>query len=610
MKLHLLLLLLLGVCAAVSSADSRSYDLVARLYVAPRTGNDSWPGTASQPLATLPAAVIRARDLHRNTSATSSVGILLAGNEGPLQLQTTLTLGHADSHLVITAADSTSVVPVISGGITLGGTWTPAATAGVWSLALDSVTKHRLASLPHGIPNTLYIDGVRATRARSPNKGSYYHMMGPLASANGEPDIHSGFTWAPGDLDGLAQAGVSLDGVEVVAFQSWQAQRRAVAAVTDTGDGSINSRSLRFGAPGWVWVEPRANSGSRYYVENHRTFCDNAGEWFLDMAAGQLLYLPLPGQRLSNATTSAVMPGVVGDLVVLDGAQDVTLQGVSLQHVDWNRTEALTQSGNRQAASFTTAAALRLHNASGCSLVKSSVERVGGYGVWLHGGSVDCSVQASLVRDTGAGGIRLGAGNADGTSAITIANTTVVYGGAVFPAGNGILVQRASHNMIVHNEVAYFDHVGVCLGWTWDYSPSGAHNNTLMDNHVHHVGNGILSDLAGIYTLGISPGTQVARNLVHDATPYYVYGHGMYADQATSGVVFTHNVVHSTLGAAWYQHFGRNNSVTNNVFAAATGGWGLLWQDAQNCPDPSNFVFQRNIVAVNAATVRLTGPVR
>ena len=72
--------------------------------------------------------------------------------------------------------------------------------------------------------------------------------------------------------------------------------------------------------------------------------------------------------------------------------------------------------------------------------------------------------------------------------------------------------------MIADNEVAYFSHVGISTGWTWDYTcpdccsgqqPTcvGAINNTVTGNHVHHLGNGDLSDLAGIYFLGVSNGT-------------------------------------------------------------------------------------------------------
>ena len=60
------------------------------------------------------------------------------------------------------------------------------------------------------------------------------------------------------------------------------------------------------------------------------------------------------------------------------------------------------------------------------------------------------------------------------------------------------------------------------------------------------------------------------------------------------------NIVYNTLAAAFYQHFGQNNSITNNIFAFADGGYGTLWHDADPSFGPSTFAFQRNIVLMDA----------
>ena len=85
---------------------------------------------------------------------------------------------------------------------------------------------------------------------------------------------------------------------------------------------------------------------------------------------------------------------------------------------------------------------------------------------------------------------------------------------------------------------------------------------------------------------------------------YTIYGHGIYLDQATSDVVVRGNAVHSCLAAAFYQHFGRNNTITNNVFALSTGGTGLLWQLSDPSFGPSNLSLVRNIAVVSANTGR------
>ena len=64
-------------------------------------------------------------------------------------------------------------------------------------------------------------------------------------------------------------------------------------------------------------------------------------------------------------------------------------------------------------------------------------------------------------------------------------------------------------------------------------------------------------------------------------------------------VVVSMNIVYNTLAASFYQHFGRANSISNNIFAFAFGGYGILWHDADPSFGPSDFSFTENIVLVD-----------
>ena len=131
----------------------------------------------------------------------------------------------------------------------------------------------------------------------------------------------------------------------------------------------------------------------------------------------------------------------------------------------------------------------------------------------------------------------------------------------------------------------------------------------------------VLSDLAGIYLLGRSPGTHAHRNLVHDIYPYYRFGHGIYLDQACSDVLVEDNLAYYTEGGVFYQHYGLNNTVRSNIFALPTGGVGAVWSHADStceCDIPSecadmvacgigrtqgccsDLAFEHNIVYVDA----------
>src|SRR6266542_4485043 len=44
------------------------------------------------------------------------------------------------------------------------------------------------------------------------------------------------------------------------------------------------------------------------------------------------------------------------------------------------------------------------------------------------------------------------------------------------------------------------------VGWQWDFKPSKAGGNIVERNHIHDLGDGLLSDMGGIYTHGRLPG--------------------------------------------------------------------------------------------------------
>ncbi len=77
-------------------------------------------------------------------------------------------------------------------------------------------------------------------------------------------------------------------------------------------------------------------------------------------------------------------------------------------------------------------------------------------------------------------------------------------------------------------------YTAISVGWTWGYQKSPCCGNLIEFNHLHDIGQGMLSDMGGIYTLGIQEGTVLRNNVIHDINSYSYGGWGIYPDEGSA----------------------------------------------------------------------------
>jgi len=280
--------------------------------------------------------------------------------------------------------------------------------------------------------------------------------------------------------------------------------------------------------------------------------------------------------------------GSLSTLVSLNGASNVTLQGLTFQHTGTN------------------GAAVKLNGGSGNHIVGNLFSGVH-EGLLLQGSSGN-TVSGNELDNSGTSAIE-----ADGNSNNNIFDSNLINGaGAIGTTGGGIFLHGANNNTISHNQVQNTAGMGIGIE-NWDSNTVNV-GNKVLDNVIHNVGTSSQSvDTGAIYMLGRSGGNTATTISGNDITstvstanhPQIV---GIYLDDLTSGVTVTNNIVANTVDHSLQIHGGSNINVQNNIFdlgSASGSSWGwdtaLLIQSISGHA-MSNNVFSHNIIASTSST--------
>jgi parallel beta-helix repeat protein len=228
---------------------------------------------------------------------------------------------------------------------------------------------------------------------------------------------------------------------------------------------------------------------------------------------------------------------------------------------------------------------------------KCTVAHSGGYAIFFGRGSKRTQVLASELYDLGGGGIKLGeqqqfASEDEQNDENVVADNHIHDLGLVYAPAVGVWVLQSGRNQIVHNHIHDLFYTAVSVGWTWGYGPNQSKGNVIEYNHIHDVGKEMLSDMGGIYTLGVQPGTRIRNNLIHGIASFTYGGWGIYPDEGSSEILIENNIVYDCKSAGFHQHYGRENTVRNNIWALNREN-----QLMRTRAEPHvSFTFERNIV--------------
>jgi hypothetical protein len=551
----------------------------ADFFISPR-GKDMWsgrladPGENDGPFATVQRAREAVRVLLKSQKDPRPVRVVFRG--GTYDLASPLDFGPEDSGteeapVVYAAAAGERVV--LSGGRRLaGGRWGEVNGGKAWLVDIPEVKQG------HWRFRQLFVNGARRPRTRLPKHGEYRIESLPGYTDDFLRSPTKQFVYAPGNI---VPAWRNLRDVEIVGITKWLDNRLPIESVTAL------TRTVTFDRES-LFALVSGDKPGNYWVENVFEALDSPGQWYLDRPGGTLYYLPQPGENLPSAEIIAPQLPQLLRVVGRPGepVHDLRFEGLIFAHTEWQPPADYASSLQ---AGIEVPGAILFEYARRCALIDGGIEHIGNYGVEVSVGCTHIEVARNQITDIGAGGIRIGhffSWETDGTGKltergqkrraampkgprsqrITVADNEIAHCGRFSPEAVGVFVGDNANVTVIHNHIHDVFYSGISVGSVQDFGPCQATGNVIEYNHVHDIGKGMLSDLAGIYTCS-SPRTRIRYNMIHDVSRRDYGGWGIYPDEGSHDLLIQNNLVFRCQDGALFAHHNRYITAENNIFA-------------------------------------------
>jgi len=588
MRYHNMLSSMTVLCVTAACLPAQA----VRIHVS-HQGDDASDGSANHPLASIPAAQLRVRDLLSRGHA-SPVEVLIAG--GTWRLNQPLVFDHRDAsaQAPVTYRSAPGEQAVLSGGLELSN-WR--LEGDFWTAPLPETAE------PLGKPRQLLIDNALAPPAMEPDEGFF-------RVARAGPDRRNSFHFSP---EGFVQP-TFPGGVELVFLHDWSVTRVGLKEVDPTArlltfEHPIGGDHDFFAIDGF---EPHA----RYRLENDRAFADTTGEWFYDSERRQLVVRA--GSNRSEPPR-AILPQL-SSLVRFAGTAERPVQGLTLANLEFRQTRGSLPSAGAaevQAGFFQPrgepsmadgwlnqlAPAVELAHAQDCTLRDCHFEQLGGGGIYVHRQSHRNRILACRFSDIGGSGVMIGdldpPRSERGERLVCrdnrLSDSDLSACGRMLPGSVGVWIGIAAGTKVDNNEIHSLPYTGISVGWQWNPEPTGCENNQIIGNHIHHVMQ-LLSDGGGIYTLGHQPGTVLRDNRIHDVplNAGQAESNGIFLDEGSSQMLVTGNEIYATARAPIRFHKAQDLVVRDNRLHLAPG----ITPFTYNATDPARILTEPNELVV------------
>ena len=578
-------------------------DTITTLYVSQKTGDDERNFGLSPentylgegPIATIERALSFVSEL-RDGGHNQPISIILM--DDVYEVKSPITIKNKMDSITIKSLGKT----LISGGFEIKG------------FKEDVFNGHKCfsAHVPEieneGIWFTdLYVDGERAQFTKYPRKGT----LDPEYVENNGTKLFDSSAWFVAKKEDLKTISTFKNfGDCFISYNHYWVDEHSPIKAYDLESGKIEFEyPSRFSLSS---KHPR--STLHYIIENVAEGFENSNEWYLDRETSKVYYIPRNDKQTPEKIK--VIAPLTDKLFVIQGQKGNPLCRVHFENLEFAYTKGDYKSrwiedgkekfyASDEQSVNKAHASIEFWHTKACAVENCVLHSLGVHAISTNDGSFGTRICKNHFYDIGAGAIKAGGegylrdenGNPtldelNQNGGNVIKNNRIEKCGRRYYAGCGVLVKHSFENYIGHNEISDIYYTGISVGWVWGYGNSVTRDNIIEKNLIYNLGSGVLSDIGGIYTLGKQPGTIIRGNVIHDVTCFNYGAWGIYPDEGSSYITIENNLCYNMGKNPFHQHYGRMNTVTNNIFVKGAEEVAVVAGNMIN----NTCIFERNIM--------------
>lgn len=588
------------------------------LYVSQEYGNDDYTGyfkdlreDCQGPLKSIEAALNKISDMR------------LMGYLQPIRIVITDDIYYMEKPVVIT--EKTNAVTITSENKTLisGGRKVENFKNDVYNG--QKCFSADVAGIDDGFWFTdFYVDGKRAEFTRYPEN----EFLKAEEVENNSTDLFAHSKWFKAKKEDLEiLKNFKNFGDCFISYNHYWVDEHTPIESYDTESGKIV-----FKYPSRFTIEPtHPASELNYVVENVAEYFNKKNRWYLDRETKKVYYIPRDDSQTAENIT-AFAP-IAEKLFIIEGRKENKVENIRFENLVFANTKGdyksiYTKAETDDGAYYTDEnnpdgfasdiqsvcwanGTIEFYYAHACYIENCIMKNIGVHAITVNKGCNGIRIADNDILDIGAGAVKIDGGIYgcdidDATHGNIISNNIITDCGNRYFAACGVLMMHSYGNTVANNDISYLYYSGISVGWVWGYGDSISRDNIIEKNHIHHIGQGKLSDMGGIYLLGKQPGTIVRNNIIHDVQSACYGGWGLYTDEGSSCMILENNICYNVSANCYHQHYGSMNIVRNNIFVKSRNQPVAASKPEMHC----GIILENNIIVADGTQLYRTGYVK